>query len=67
VFNVRGGRISVAEGWRAGPAADNPAGWEPAELGAVVPDLVARAAPNVDIWGNTGADQPERAGSNRGT
>ncbi|MGV9772738.1 SDR family oxidoreductase [Streptosporangium sp. NPDC003464] len=46
VFNVRGGVISVAEGWHAGPEVDKGARWEPAELGAVIPDLVARAVPN---------------------
>lgn len=51
VFNVWGGRISVAEGWSAGPTADKGARWETAELGAVVPALVAEAAPNADMWG----------------
>ncbi|TCP46814.1 NAD(P)-dependent dehydrogenase (short-subunit alcohol dehydrogenase family) [Tamaricihabitans halophyticus] len=46
VFNVRGGSISVAEGWRAGPGVDKEARWDPAELGAVIPDLVAKAVPN---------------------
>ena len=46
VFNVSGGRISVAEGWAAGPGADKADRWDPAELGAVVPDLVASARPN---------------------
>jgi len=46
VFNVRGGMISVAEGWRAGPQVDKGARWEPDELGAVIPDLVAKARPN---------------------
>ncbi|MEW2357141.1 SDR family oxidoreductase [Spirillospora sp. NPDC029432] len=47
VFNVRGGTISVAEGWRAGPSADKGARWEPHELGDVVPALLAKARPNV--------------------
>ncbi|MEU4833883.1 SDR family oxidoreductase [Streptosporangium sp. NPDC023615] len=46
VFNVRGGVISVAEGWHAGPEVDKGTRWDPAELGSVIPDLVARAAPN---------------------
>ena len=54
VFNVRGGEISVAEGWRAGPGADKGDRWEPSELGAVVPDLVAKAQPNADMQGNVG-------------
>jgi hypothetical protein len=46
VFNVAGGRLSVAEGWTVGPGEDHGARWDPNELGKVVPDLVARAAPN---------------------
>ncbi|MGH9301562.1 MAG: SDR family NAD(P)-dependent oxidoreductase [Acidimicrobiales bacterium] len=51
VFNVRGGHISVAEGWVAGPAVDKGARWDPEELGAVIPDLVSRAAPNANMQG----------------
>jgi NAD(P)-dependent dehydrogenase (short-subunit alcohol dehydrogenase family) len=46
VFNVRGGAISVAEGWHAGPAVDKGARWEPAELDDIIPGLVEKAAPN---------------------
>ncbi|MFI6601547.1 SDR family oxidoreductase [Nonomuraea sp. NPDC050536] len=46
VFNVRAGMISVAEGWHAGPAVDKGTRWDPAELGGVIPDLVAKAAKN---------------------
>lgn len=55
VFNVRGGEISVAEGWIKGPSADKGARWDPNELGAVVPDLVARARPNAGIFGEVPA------------
>jgi NAD(P)-dependent dehydrogenase (short-subunit alcohol dehydrogenase family) len=58
VFDVGGGRISVAEGWRIGPEATREGAWDPAELGAVIPDLVAKAAPNVDMTGRV----PEAAG-----
>ncbi|MER5181658.1 SDR family oxidoreductase [Streptomyces sp. NPDC002896] len=51
VFNVRGGHISVAEGWHAGPGVDKDARWDPAELGGVIPDLVAKAAPNAGTDG----------------
>jgi hypothetical protein len=51
VFNVHGGEISVAEGWHAGPGVDRADRWDPADLGAVVPDLVAKAAPNADMQG----------------
>jgi NAD(P)-dependent dehydrogenase (short-subunit alcohol dehydrogenase family) len=52
VFNVAGGYISVAEGWHAGPGVDKGDRWEAAELGSVIPDLVARAAPNADMRGS---------------
>ena len=51
VFNVAGGHISVAEGWVEGPVTEHNARWDPAELGEVVPDLVARAAANADMRG----------------
>lgn len=51
VFSVWGGRISVLEGWAAGPTVARDGTWDPAELGDVVPDLVARAAPNADGMG----------------
>src|SRR3954452_2072955 len=51
VFNVAGGRLSVAEGWHAGPGTDKGDRWDPAELGKVIPDLVADAAPNAEMSG----------------
>jgi NAD(P)-dependent dehydrogenase (short-subunit alcohol dehydrogenase family) len=51
IFNVHGGYISVAEGWRAGPSVNKKARWDPAELSQVIPDLVAKAGPTTDISG----------------
>jgi NAD(P)-dependent dehydrogenase (short-subunit alcohol dehydrogenase family) len=51
VFNVQGDHVSVAEGWVEGPAADKGDRWDPAELGKIVPDLVAKAAPNANMGG----------------
>ncbi len=51
VFCVDGDRISVAEGWQRGPTAEKGDRWDPAELGAVVPDLVAKARPNAGMMG----------------
>jgi NAD(P)-dependent dehydrogenase (short-subunit alcohol dehydrogenase family) len=51
VFNVYGGHLSVAEGWVAGPGADKDDRWDSAELGSVVPGLVAKAAPNANMFG----------------
>ncbi len=41
VFLVGGGRVAIAQGWRRGPGEDRGARWDPAELGAVIPGLVA--------------------------
>jgi NAD(P)-dependent dehydrogenase (short-subunit alcohol dehydrogenase family) len=46
VFNVAGGTISVAEGWDPGPSVEKGDRWDPAELGAIIPGLVEKAAPN---------------------
>ncbi len=43
VFGVRGGLIQVYEGWARGPRAEKDGRWDPAELGKVVPDLVAQS------------------------
>ena len=51
VFNVRAGHVSVAEGWRPGPAAEKEGSWEVAELDELLPDLIARAARQVDAYG----------------
>ena len=46
IFAVSGGRITVLEGWVAGPMQERPEPWTIDELDHVVPSLVARAAPN---------------------
>jgi hypothetical protein len=51
VFEVEGGKIRVAEGWAHGPQVDNGAKWDPAELGSVVGDLLAKARPPVPVYG----------------
>jgi NAD(P)-dependent dehydrogenase (short-subunit alcohol dehydrogenase family) len=51
VFNVQGGNISVAEGWVAAPGVSKGDRWDAAELGGVIPDLVAKAAPNANMGG----------------
>ncbi len=40
-FNVAGGMIGVAEGWRRGPSEDKGDRWTPSEVGDVVPKLLA--------------------------
>ena len=51
VFEVAGGQISVADGWREGPKIDKGARWEPDELGAAVKDLLAKAVPPQKVYG----------------
>ena len=46
VFGARGGRITVAEGWSAGPRIEKEGRWDAAELGALIPEMVQQAAPN---------------------
>jgi NAD(P)-dependent dehydrogenase (short-subunit alcohol dehydrogenase family) len=48
VFNVKGGGISVAETWMAGPEVSRESRWEAGELGEVIPSLLAQARPNSD-------------------
>jgi NAD(P)-dependent dehydrogenase (short-subunit alcohol dehydrogenase family) len=51
VFEVAGGKIGVADGWRAGPEVDRGARWAPAEVGPAVRVLLARAAPPPKVYG----------------
>jgi len=51
VFEIAGGKLSLADGWREGPAVDKGARWEPDEIGAVVRDLIAKAVPPQKVYG----------------
>jgi NAD(P)-dependent dehydrogenase (short-subunit alcohol dehydrogenase family) len=51
VFEVEGGKISVADGWRAGPAIDRGGRWDPADLGDAVRELIAKAVPPQKVYG----------------
>jgi NAD(P)-dependent dehydrogenase (short-subunit alcohol dehydrogenase family) len=51
VFEVEGGKVSVADGWQHGPAVDKGARWDPAELGPVVDDLLAKAPTPAPVYG----------------
>jgi NAD(P)-dependent dehydrogenase (short-subunit alcohol dehydrogenase family) len=54
VFEVSGGKVSVAEGWEPGPEIDKGDRWEPAELGPAVRDLLAKAPRPVPVIGSEG-------------
>lgn len=51
VFEVEAGKISIADGWQHGPEFDKGARYEPAEVGAVVRDLLAEAPKPAPVYG----------------
>jgi len=51
MFELEGGKIRIAEGWAHGPQIDKGAKWDPAELGPVVSDLLAKSRPAVPVYG----------------
>jgi NAD(P)-dependent dehydrogenase (short-subunit alcohol dehydrogenase family) len=50
-FEVEGGQISVADGWRTGPGVDKGARWEPAEVGAAVNEVVGKTVAPQKVYG----------------
>jgi hypothetical protein len=52
VFELAGGEISIADGWRTGPRLDKGARWEPDEVGAAVADLLQKAEPPQKVYGS---------------
>jgi hypothetical protein len=51
VFEVEGGKVSLADGWQHGPAVDKGDRWDPAELGPVVRELLSKAPPPAPVYG----------------
>ncbi|MEU0672540.1 SDR family oxidoreductase [Streptomyces sp. NPDC006172] len=51
VFETEGGRITVMEGWRAGPTVDKGARWTPADAGEAARMLLERAEPQGRVYG----------------
>jgi NAD(P)-dependent dehydrogenase (short-subunit alcohol dehydrogenase family) len=51
VFEVEGGLVSVADGWRHGPREDKGARWDPTEIGPVVRRLLAEAPEPTPVYG----------------
>ncbi|MBB5856846.1 SDR family oxidoreductase [Amycolatopsis umgeniensis] len=51
VFEVDGGRVSIAQGWRHGTVRDKGSRWAPAELGPVVAELLAEAPVPEAVYG----------------
>jgi NAD(P)-dependent dehydrogenase (short-subunit alcohol dehydrogenase family) len=51
LFELQGGRITIADGWNDGPSIDKGARWRPSEVGAAVRDLIARRRPQKKVYG----------------
>jgi NAD(P)-dependent dehydrogenase (short-subunit alcohol dehydrogenase family) len=51
MFEVGGGQVSVTDGWQHGVPVDAGRRWEPAELGPVVRDLLAKAPGPAPVYG----------------
>ena len=51
IFEVEGGKISIADGYRKGPEIDHGARWHPAEVGQAVRELMTRATPAEKVYG----------------
>jgi NAD(P)-dependent dehydrogenase (short-subunit alcohol dehydrogenase family) len=51
IFEVQGGMISLADGWREGPKVDKGERWNPAEVGGAVRGLIEKAVPPQKVYG----------------
>jgi len=51
VFEIAGGELSVADGWRQGAAIDKGRRWQPAEIGPAVDQLIAQAPTPEKVYG----------------
>lgn len=52
VFEVEGGKIAIADGWRHGDPIDKGERWDPSELADVVSKLISSAQPPVPVYGS---------------
>jgi NAD(P)-dependent dehydrogenase (short-subunit alcohol dehydrogenase family) len=51
MFELAGGKLSLADGWQPGPAVDKHARWEPDEIGAAVHGLIAKGPAAQKVYG----------------
>ncbi|MBW0270331.1 short-chain dehydrogenase [Nocardia sp. MH4] len=51
MFEVEGGKVALAQGWRHGAPVDRGARWNPAELGPVVAELIEKSTPPEPVYG----------------
>jgi NAD(P)-dependent dehydrogenase (short-subunit alcohol dehydrogenase family) len=52
MFETAGGQLSVADGWQHGAVFDKGSRYEPAEIGALVTDLLRNAPPPAAVYGS---------------
>ncbi len=50
-FEIFGGKLSVADGWRTGPEVDKGGRWEASEIGDAVRGIIEQAVPPQKIYG----------------
>jgi hypothetical protein len=50
-FEIAGGKLSLADGWRDGPAVDKGARFEPDEIGGAVHELLKKAVAPQKVYG----------------
>lgn len=51
VFEVEGGKVSIASGWKTGVVRDNKARWNPAQLTDVIDGLIAESPKAQKVYG----------------
>lgn len=51
-FEIFGGKLSIADGWRTGPELDKAARWEAGELTDAVNQLLAKSTPPQPVYGS---------------
>lgn len=51
-FEIFGGKLSVADGWRTGPEHDKAARYDPAEIGSTIDALLKDAVPPQPVYGS---------------
>lgn len=52
MFEVEGGKLSIADGWRKGPELDRQGRWTVGEVGQAVAQLLAQAVPAAKVYGS---------------
>lgn len=52
MFEIEGGKLALAEGWRSGPSLDRQARWEVTQIGAAVAQLLEQRAPAQKVYGS---------------